>query len=328
MRVIYKIGHLGKSLFAAALTVSIGVSAQAQEFPSKPLTLVVPYPPGGTTDALARVMQEPMTRFLGQPVIVENKPGGGAVLGTKLVANAPADGYTMLFPNNGLVISPQVNKAANYDPLKDFAAVSLVSLQPLILMTNPSVPASNMKEFVDYAKASPKKLNYASAGPGSFGHLATELLSQRAGIEMVHVPYKGLAPTTQALVANEVQILLSTTSGQMNAFVKEGRARMLGVSSTTPSLLAPGAEPIAESLPGFEALVWFGLLVPAGTPQDAIAKLNDAVVKTLALPEVRERFHAAGSEATSSTPEEFGRRVKDEFGMWTDVIRDARIKVN
>lgn len=311
----------------AAAAVAVSTSLAAQGFPTKPITIVVPYPPGGTTDVLARALQEPMSRFLGQPVVVDNKPGAGAVLGTKVVASAPADGYTLLFPNNALVISPQISAAANYDPLKDFAAVSLVSQQPMVLSVNPSVPAKSVRELIDYAKANPKKLNYATAGIASFGHLATELFSQRAGIEMVHVPYKGAAPTTQAIVADEVQVLLTTLTSQMNAFIKEGRVRMLGVSSLQPSSQAPGAEPIAITLPGFEAQVWFALFAPAGTPREAIAKLNDAVVKTLALPDVRERFAVTGAAAVSSTPEEMDRRIREEYGSWTAVVREAKIEV-
>ncbi|NDZ18547.1 ABC transporter substrate-binding protein [Variovorax sp. WS11] len=300
--------------------------AQAAGFPSRPITIVVPYPPGGTTDVLARTLQEPMQRFLGQPVIVENKPGAAAVLGAKFVANAPGDGYTLLFPNNGLVISPQISKEANYDALKDFAPVSLVSLQPMILTTNPVVPATNVRELIAHAKANPGKLEYATAGPASFGHLATELFSQQAGIQMVHVPYKGQAPTTQAILTGESKVLLSTTSSQMNAFIKEGKVRMLGVASKKASPLAPGAAPIAETLPGFEAEVWFGLVAPKGTPAPVIAKLNDAVVKALALPEVQQKFEIAGAAATGSTPAEFARRIADEYGIWTAVIRDAKIE--
>ncbi len=317
---------LGAALLAAgALALPQAGIAQAN-FPSRPITIVVPYPPGGTTDVLARVLQEPLQRFLKQPVIIDNRTGASAVLGTKLVAKAPADGYTLLFPNNGLVISPQVSKDANYAPLKDFAPVSLVSLQPMILVVNPTVPAKNVREFIDYAKANPGKLEFATAGPASFGHLATELFSRRAGIEMVHIPYKGQAPTTQAILTGESKVLLSTSSSQMNAFIKEGRVRLLGVSSLRPSPLAPGAAPIADTLPGFNPEVWFGLFAPAGTPRDAIAKLNEAIAKALALPEVKEKFETAGADATASTPEQLGSRIAEEYATWTQVIREANIK--
>jgi tripartite-type tricarboxylate transporter receptor subunit TctC len=313
-------------LAAGALALPLAGIAQPSDFPNKPITIVVPYPPGGTTDVLARVLQEPMQRFLKQPVIIENKAGASAVLGTKFVAKAPANGYTLLFPNNGLVISPQVSKDADYAPLKDFAPVSLVSLQPMILVVNPTVPAKSVKELIDYAKANPRKLDFATAGPASFGHLATELFSRRAGIEMTHIPYKGQAPTTQAILTGESKVLLSTSSSQMNAFIKDGKVRLLGVSSLQASPLAPGAAPIANTLPGFNPEVWFGLFAPAGTPRDVVAKLNEAIVKALALPEVKEKFETAGADATGSTPEQLGARITEEYATWTSVIREANIK--
>ncbi len=203
---------------AGLATGALPLLAAAQSFPSKPITIVVPYPPGGTTDVLARVLQEPLQRLLGQVVIVDNRPGASAMLGTKLVARAPADGYTLLFPNNGLVISPHISKDAGYAPLTDFAPVSLVSLQPMVLVINPAVPARNVRELLDYAKANPGKINYASAGPASFGHLSTLLLARDAGVKMEHIPYKGQAPTTQAVLTGEVQMLMTTTSSQMNGF--------------------------------------------------------------------------------------------------------------
>lgn len=334
-----KLKRLSKALWAALLAAGsmalpqAGIAQPAQpaqsaqsDFPTRPITIVVPYPPGGTTDVLARVLQEPMQRFLKQPVIIENKAGASAVLGTKFVAKAPANGYTLLFPNNGLVISPQVSKDADYAPLKDFAPVSLVSLQPMILVVNPSVPAKTVQELIDYAKANPGKLDFATAGPASFGHLATELFSRRAGIQMTHIPYKGQAPTTQAILTGESKLLLSTSSSQMNAFIKDGRVRLLGVSSLQASPLAPGAPPIANTLSGFNPEVWFGLFAPAGTPRDVVAKLNEAIVKALALPEVKEKFETAGAAATGSTPEQLGARITEEYATWTSVIREANIK--
>ncbi|MGJ7613551.1 MULTISPECIES: Bug family tripartite tricarboxylate transporter substrate binding protein [unclassified Variovorax] len=336
-----KLKRLSKALWAALLAAGAmalpqaGIAQSAQsaqpahsDFPTRPITIVVPYPPGGTTDVLARVLQEPMQRFLKQPVIIENKAGASAVLGTKFVAKAPANGYTLLFPNNGLVISPQVSKDADYAPLKDFAPVSLVSLQPMILVVNPSVPATTVRELIDYAKANPGKLDFATAGPASFGHLATELFSRRAGIQMTHIPYKGQAPTTQAILTGESKLLLSTSSSQMNAFIKDGRVRLLGVSSLQPSPLAPGAPPIANTLAGFNPEVWFGLFAPAGTPREVVAKLNEAIVKALALPEVKEKFETAGAAATGSTPEQLGARITEEYATWTSVIREANIKAD
>jgi tripartite-type tricarboxylate transporter receptor subunit TctC len=317
---------LALTLGTAAAAIGLPGAAFAQAFPNKPITIVVPYPPGGTTDALARLMQEPLQKQLGQPVVIDNRPGASAVLGTKLVAKAAPDGYTLLFPNNGLVISPQVSKEANYAPLKDFAPVSLVSLQPMVLVINPSVPATTTQQFIDYAKANPGKVEYASAGPASFGQLSSELFARRAGISLLHVPYKGQAPTTQAVLTGEVKMLLSTTSPQLNAFAKEGRLRMLGTGSAQPSTLAPGAVPLSQTLPNFHLEVWFGLFAPAGTPPDVVARLNDAIVKVLATPDIKTRFEQAGALAASSTPEQLGTRIADEYASWAAVIKDAGIK--
>ncbi len=301
-------------------------AAFAQAFPSKPITIVVPYPPGGTTDALARLLQEPLQKQLGQPVIIDNRPGASAVLGTKMVARAAPDGYTLLFPNNGLVISPQVSKEANFAPLKDFAPVSLISLQPMVLVINPNVPATTLQQFIDYAKANPGKVEYASAGPASFGQLSSELFARRAGISLVHIPYKGQAPTTQAVLTGEVKMLLSTTSPQLNGLVKEGKLRMLGTGSAEPTPLAPGAVPLNQTLPNFVLDVWFGLFAPAGTPREVVARLNDAIGKVLAQPDIKSRFEQAGAQAAGSTPEQLGTRIADEYANWAAVIKDAGIK--
>ncbi len=310
----------------AAAALALPSLAAAQSFPSKPVTIVVPYPPGGTTDVLARALQEPLQKLLGQPVIVDNRPGASAMLGTKLVARAPADGYTLLFPNNGLVISPHITKDAGYAPLTDFAPVSLVSLQPMVLVTHPSVPARTVREFIDHAKANPGKINYATAGPASFGHLASVLFARTAGVTIEHIPYKGQAPTTQAVLAGETQMLLSTSSAQMNAFIKEGRVRLLGVSSAQPSPLVPGGVPINQTLPGFQADVWFGLFAPAGTPRDVVARLNDAIGKALQQPDVKAKFETAGSLPVGSTPEQMMARITDESAAWAAIVRDANIK--
>lgn len=312
---------------AAAATLVLPFAAAAQGFPSKPITIIVPYPPGGTTDVLARVLQEPLQRLLGQTVIIDNRPGASAMLGTRLVARAPADGYTLLFPNNGLVISPHISKDAGYAPLTDFAPVSLVSLQPMVLVVNPAVPAKNVRELIDYARANPGKVNYASAGPASFGHLSTLLLGRTAGVTLEHIPYKGQAPTTQAVLTGEVQMLMTTTSSQMNGFIKEGKLRLLGVSSAQASPLVPGAPPINQTLPNFSADVWFGLFAPAGTPRDVVARLNDAIGKALAMPDVKARFEAAGGLAVGSTPEQLASRIGAEFNNWATVVKEANIKV-
>ena len=300
--------------------------ALAQAFPTKPITIVVPYPAGGTTDTLARVMAEPLGRLLGQTVVIDNKPGASAIVGTKLVANAAPDGHMLLMPNNALAITPHVSKEAGWT-IKDFAPVSMVSLQPMVLITNPTLPVQTVAQLIDYARANPGKVEYATAGPASFGHLATELFMRQAGIQMTHIPYKGTAPIAQALLTGEVKVLLSTTTSQMNQYVKEGRLRMIGVASDEPSPLAPGAEPIMKTLKDYRAEVWFGLLAPAGTPRAVVAKLNEAIVKVLQMPEVKARFELSGAAPAPSTPEQFAARIADENASWSKVVREAGIKI-
>ncbi|MCA0239972.1 MAG: tripartite tricarboxylate transporter substrate binding protein [Proteobacteria bacterium] len=316
-----------KPLIVTALAAAFAfpAAALAQTFPTKPITIVVPYPAGGTTDTLARVMAEPLGKLLGQSVVVDNKPGASAIVGTKAVANAAPDGHTLLMPNNALAITPHVSKDAGWT-IKDFAPISMVSLQPMVLITNPTLPVQTVAQLIDYAKANPGKIDYATAGPASFGHLATELFMRQAGIQMTHIPYKGTAPIAQALLTGEVKLLLSTTTSQMNQYVKEGRLRMIGVASAEPSPLAPGAEPIMKTLKDYQAEVWFGLLAPAGTPKAVVAKLNEAIVKVLQMAEVRARFESTGAAPAPSTPEQFAARIADENASWSKVVREANIK--
>ncbi|MDP1961722.1 MAG: tripartite tricarboxylate transporter substrate binding protein, partial [Reyranella sp.] len=220
------------SLFSLALVLAaLPAGAQAQ-YPDKPIRLVVPYAPGGTTDIMARTLQEPLSKVLGQPVIVDNKAGAAGAIGTKQVANAAPDGYTLVFGNNGpSAIVPLIQKDVGYDPIKDFAPVSLVSIAPLTLVVHPSVPASNVKELIAWAKTQPNGVEYATAGAGSFGHLATELFGKEAGIKLVHVPYKGQAPSTMAVLNGEVKMLLTTSSDTQDAAVKAGKLKLLAVST-------------------------------------------------------------------------------------------------
>ena len=302
--------------------------AQAQTFPDKPIKLVVPYAPGGTTDIMARTLQEPLSRILGQPVVVDNKAGAAGAIGTAQVAHAPADGYTLVFGNNGpSAIVPLIQKDVGYDPVKDFAPVSLVSLAPMTLVIHPSVPASTVKELIAYAKAQPNGLEYGSAGAGSFGHLASELFAQQAGIKLVHVPYKGQAPSTMGVLNGEVKMLLTTSSDQQDAAVKAGKLKLLGVSTAKPSPLMPGTPPVGDSLPGFEVNVWFGILAPAGTPASVIDKLNAAIKQVLQEPEIQRKFVGYGCIATPSTPQEFAAMIAAEVPKWKGVVEKAKITV-
>ncbi len=311
----------------AAASLALSAAAGAQPFPSKPVRIVVPYPAGGTTDLMARALQEPMAKTLGQPVIVDNKPGAAGAIGAREVARSAADGYTLLFSNNGpSSTTPLLVKDAGYDGLRDFAPVSLVSTAPLFVVVNASVPATDLKSFIDYARSQPNGLEYASAGIGSMGHLASELFARSAGIKMIHIPYKGQAPTSNAVMTGEVKVLITTSSSAMNSYISAGKLRLLGVSSAEPSPLAPGVPVISPVLPGYKVDIWFGLLAPAGTPADAIARLNDAVTKAVALPDLQQRFINFGVIATASSPKRLGDLIADEVPRWTQIVRDAGIR--
>ena len=313
-------------VLAAACAV-FSAEANAQAFPSKPVRIVVPYPAGGTTDLMARALQEPMQKTLGQPVIVDNKPGAAGAIGAREVAKSPPDGYTMLFSNNGpSSTTPLLVTVAGYDGLKDFAPVSLVSTAPLFVVVNAAVPANDLKSFIDYARTQPNGLEYASAGIGSLGHLASELFARMAGIRMIHVPYKGQAPTSNAVMTGEVKVLITTSSSVMNGYITAGKLKLLGVSTPEPSALAPGAPVVASVLPGFKVEIWFGLLAPAGTPADVVARLNDAVAKAIALPDLQQRFVNFGVIAASSSPRRLHDLIAEEVPRWTQTVREAGIR--
>ena len=304
---------------------ALPAAAQAQ-YPDKPIRLVVPYAPGGTTDIMARTLQEPLSKVLGQPVIVDNKAGAAGAIATKQVAASAPDGYTLIFGNNGpSAIVPLIQKDVGYDPVKDFAPVSLVSIAPLVLVVHPGVPASNVAEFITWAKAQPGGVEYATAGAGSLGHLATELFGKDAGLKLIHVPYKGQAPSTMAVLNGEVKMLLTTSSDTMNSAVKAGKLKLLGVSTAKPSPLMPGAPTIGQSLKGFEVNVWFGILAPAGTPAPVIAKLNAAIREVLASPELQQKFVGYGCIATASTPQEFAAMISAEVPKWKGIVESAKI---
>ena len=254
--------------FAVALGLMVlAGNAAADNYPSRPIRLIVPYPAGGSTDIMARALQEPMAKILGQPIIIDNRGGAAGTTGANEAARADADGYTLLFANNGPIsIAPLLQKGVDFDPLKSFAPVSLVSKAPLVLVASEKVPVNDVAGLIAYAKAQGKPMLYATAGPGSLGHLSTERFLNQAGLQMVHVPYRGQAPTTLAIFAGEVDILLTTTSDTLNEHIRSGKVKLLGVSSPESSAVAPGATPIGSVLKGYSVETWFGILAPAGTP--------------------------------------------------------------
>ena len=314
------------ALFAAALAGTATGSARAQDYPNRPIKLVVAFTAGGTTDFVARLLAERLRTLLGQPVIVENRPGANGAIAAEYVAKSDPDGYTLFFTTVGAVaINPALRSNLAYDPIKDFAPVSLVSIAPMTLVVHPTVPANTVKELIAYANAQPNGVEYATAGAGSLGHLATELFGKEAGVKLVHVPYKGQGPSTMAVLNGEVKMLLTTSSDTQDAAVRAGKLRLLGVSTAKPSSLMPGAPTINQSLPGYEVSVWFGILAPAGTPAPVIAKLNAAIRQVLADPELQKKFVGFGCVATASTPQEFASMIGAEVPKWKSVVETQKI---
>jgi tripartite-type tricarboxylate transporter receptor subunit TctC len=302
--------------------------AWAQGYPRKPLRLIVPFAPGGGNDTVARAIAQNLGASLGQPVIVENRAGAGGAVGAELAARSPPDGYTLFLGGVGShAVNPNLHAKLPYDPVKDFSPISLIASAPSVLVVHPSVPAGSIAEFTALAKAHPGKLNYASNGNGSSAQLAAVLYESMAGVAMVHVPYKGLAPALVDLLSGEVQAMFSSVVAIV-PHIRAGRLRALAVTGRRRSPLLPAVPTLAESgLPGYEAGSWYGMLAPAGTPPPVIGRLHDAIVRALAQPEVRERLAAEGAEVIGSTPVEFAAYIAAELARVGKLLRDARIRM-
>ena len=313
-------------LLLALSLVAFWGAADAQDYPNKPITFIVPYPPGGGTDVIARILQEPLAAELGQPIIIDNRGGAAGNLGTDLAAKAPADGYTILFTLSSHTINPKLYDKLPFDVERDFAAVSLATLVPQILVAHPSVPANDVKELIALAKANPGKLNYASVGTGSPGHIAGELFKLKTGVDIVHIPYKGGGPAVIDTIGGQVQLLFVTMPAAWQ-HVKAGKLKALAVTSAKRTVTAPDVPTIGESgVPDYVVDSWYGALAPAKTPPAVIAKLNAAFAKVLDNPQIKERLLAQGAEAAPSSPAEFDRRIKEELAKWDAVIKTAKIK--
>jgi tripartite-type tricarboxylate transporter receptor subunit TctC len=315
---------------AAALLVLASPAALAQvpAYPSKPITLVVPFPPGGPTDLVARVLAQKLGEQMGQPVVVDNRAGANGNIGAQAVVKAPADGYTVLYNTSSIVLSPALYKSVPYDLQKDLAPVALVAVVPLALVTHPSIPANNVKEFVAYAKANPGKLSYGSAGNGNVTHLGAYQFVKANGIDAAHVPYKGSAPADVDLVGNQIQFMTDTVNSVMS-FVRDKRLKILAVTSAKRMSLFPDVPTLAESgMPGFEVGAWQGVMVPTGTPPAAVARLNAEIVKALKSSDVRERLAQQGAEPLGSKPEEYGAYVKKELVRWAGIVKATGVALD
>jgi len=300
--------------------------ATAQPFPSKPVRVIVASPPGGGTDLTTRMMTPRLGEVLGQPVVVDNRGGASGNIGAEAAARAAPDGYTLLTAAASLTSNPFVMKKVSYDLERDFVPVSLMVTLPNILVSHPSLPVRNLKELVAFARARPGQLHYASAGVGSVPHLMMEFFVSMGGVKMVHVPYKGAGPALADVIAGHVPVMASNILSTL-PHVRAGRVRAYGVTSATRAAAAPEIPPIAESLPGYDAVQWFGLLAPAGTPREIVVKLHGAVVQALEDPVVRKRYLSDGADPRpSASPEAFGKFIQGELRKWEKVVRAAGIK--
>ena len=291
-------------------------TAFGQAFPSKPVHIIVPFPPGGGADALARIMQPALQKLWGQPVIVENRPGASGHIGAEVVANSAADGYTLMMSSTASLTERNVHQ---------FAPVTLVSASPYVIATNPKVPAMNVRELVEHARANPGKMSYGSSGTGAASHLSAELFKSLASIDMLHVPYKGTGQAVTDLLAGQIDVMFAPAQTVM-PHVQAGKLRALAVTSGTRASSLPDLPTAAESgVPGYEAVGWFGLLAPAATPRERVAQLSADANKVLADPEVRQKMLAMGAEPSGNTPEQFTRFIRDDQAKWSKLVRERGI---
>jgi len=314
------------ALLVAAVVLAAAMPALAQDYPNRPIRFIVPYPPGGGTDVVARIMSEALAADLGQPIIIDNRGGAAGNVGTDIAAKAPADGYNILFTLSSHTINPKLYDKLPFDVERDFVPISLAALIPQILVVHPSVPANNVQELIALAKANPGKLNYASVGTGSPGHIAGELFKIKTGVDIVHIPYKGGGPAVVDTIGGQVQLLFVSMPAAWQ-HVKAGKLKAIAVASAKRSVAAPDLPTIAESgVPDYAVESWYGALAPAKTPPAAVARLNAAFAKVLGNPQIKEKLLAQGAEAAPSTQAEMDRVIKEELEKWDLVIKTAKIK--
>ncbi|HEX2830074.1 MAG TPA: tripartite tricarboxylate transporter substrate binding protein [Burkholderiales bacterium] len=315
-----------RTLWVIGALFALPTAAQSQSYPVKPIRLVVPFAPGGGTDIIARLISQQLGEALGQPVVADNRGGAGSTLGTEIVAKAPADGYTLLLGNISLAFNATLYQKLSYDALRDLAPVTLVAVQPNILVIHPSVPAKTFKDFVAVARANPGKYTYASAGVGSGTHLAAELLKMLTKTDLVHVPYKGTGPALNDLIGGQVHMMVSTFASAL-PHAKSGRLRALAVTTAKRSNAAPEVPTLIESgVAGFEYSTWYGLLAPAGVRKDTVQKLNAVAKQVLARDDLKQKFEAQGVDALWNTPAEFSAYLKSETAKWAKVVKATGAK--
>lgn len=320
-----------RQLLACLLSATclLGTSAMAQgnnSFPDKPIRLIVGYAPGGATDIVARMLAQELTPLMGQSVIVENRAGGGTLVGTDSIKRANPDGYSLLFGTNAFVITPLLHTGPTYDPVKDFSPVSLTTIQPLGLLVTPGLKIKSVEQLIDYAKKNPGKLNFASSGNGSAQHLAGESFRVAAGIDLVHVPYKGAGPALVDLLAGRVDMMFTSLVGNTD-HIKEGRLELIATSGTKRGAATPDVPTVAQTLPGFSAYTWQGVIAPANTPDAVIDRLNAAIKKVAATPKFYEKLSAQGMEVQTSTPAEFKTRLETDHTQYKELLQRTQTSI-
>jgi tripartite-type tricarboxylate transporter receptor subunit TctC len=326
MQVMARVAGL---FWLAALLACVADGALAQGYPAKPIKIVVPFTPGGTTDVLARAVGQKLTANWGQPVVIDNRPGAGGNIGSEVVAKAAGDGYTLLMgtiSTHG--INPSLYTKLPFDAVKDFAPVSLVARVPNVLVLHPSVPANSVKELIALAKAKPGQLNFASSGNGTSIHLSGEMFKTMAGVQMSHIPYKGSAPALTDLLGGQVSLMFDNMPTAL-PHVKAGRLKALAVTTAKRSPALPELPTVAESgLPDFEATSWFGVLAPAATPKEIVNKLSGEIAKILKTPDVQAQLSGQGAEPVGSTAEEFATHIKSEMAKWAKVVKESGARID
>ena len=317
-----------KKLLSLISTLVFFSLSHAQSFPNKPLKIIVPYPPGQASDQITRMVADKVSQAIGQPILVDNKPGAGGNLGTEIGAKSPADGYTMTIATAALPISKLVYKKLTFDPINDFNGITLMTTMPLVLVVPPALKVNTVAELVEYAKKNPGKVNFASSGTGTSHQLAGEMFKQYAGVDITHVPYKGSPPAHVDLMGGSVDLMFDNIVA-VGPLVKSGKLKALAVTSKTRSSTLPNVPTMQESgYPNIEAVAWFGVLVPKGTPKGIVNRLNKEFVTALAIPEIKSKLEESGAQVIASTPEDFDVFMQNEVKKWSGVINTAKISLD
>lgn len=312
---------ISAALFAGAPAVA------ADQYPQRPVRLIIPYPPGGAGDIVGRLLGNSLSAAMGQQFVSDNRGGGGQIIATQISAGAAPDGYTLFLASATHSINPALRNKLPYDTLRDFAPITLVAESPLVFVVHPSLKAASVRELIALAKTQPGRINYASSGPGTGGHMSVELLKSLTGIDLVHIPYKGAGPALVDVVAGQVQMICTSPLPAM-PHVKSGRLRALAMTSLKRAPAYPEVPTVAETVPGYQSTLWYALLAPAGTSQAIVKKLHDETVKVLVVPQMREQLQALGATPVGNSPQELQKFIGSEIAMWTRLVKQANIRLD